>query len=52
LDKELKKQILFAALKNKNFRPYLFKDIETLKKLMKEEGSLSLLLISKDPPNL
>lgn len=52
LDKDLKKQILLAAIKNKNFRPYLFKDIETLKKLMKEDGSLSLLLVSKDPPNL
>lgn len=36
LDKEVKKQILLAALKNKNFRPFKFKDLETLKKLIKE----------------
>lgn len=41
-----------AALKNKNLRPYLFQDLETVKKHMKEEGSISLLLISKEPPNL
>lgn len=35
LDKESKKKIFLAALKNKNLRPHLFKNTQELKQLMK-----------------
>lgn len=37
IDKETKKKILNASIKNKNIVPMLYKDMDTLKEIVKEE---------------
>lgn len=52
IDKETKKKILNASIKNKNIVPMLYKDMDSLKEIVKEEESLVLLMMSSEPAEL
>lgn len=54
IDKETKRKIFNASMsiKGKNIVPILYKDVETLKEMVKEEESLVLLMLSEEPPEL
>ena len=52
IEKQEKKKILEVSIKNKNIIPCLFKDMKQIKDFMKEDDSLVVLMMSKDPPFL
>ena len=50
VDKDTKKKIFITSLKHKNLVPVLYQDVEKIREYMKEENSLLLVMMSKDPP--
>ena len=52
IDKQERTKILEVSIKSKNIIPCLFKDMKQIKEFMKEDDSLVVLMMSKDPPDL
>ena len=50
VDKETKKQIFITSLKHKNLVPVLYQDVEKIREYLREDNSLLLVMMSKDPP--